>query len=721
MHNGQMLRQPKQRKMTRNKLTRYLLSFFVVLVLYFPVSAQECVLFITSNLEGRFSLQKSGSDPMMLLLQSLYHEREKKNPVFFIDMGNVFHPGPLSRFSYGSVVHDYLDFNGCEASLISSNDLRVGIDSLLQLDGSGRKLLLSANIRREGKQLFKPYTVLSLGDKKIILVGLSNDSAIIDIAEKNLYTLTIEPYVVVLKNTLLEISKNEKNAKIIVLSGLSTEKNVSLLKQFPSVSLVIAGGDSRGELFGSYASQIQFPDGRKILMADTRKGYYKAECMVKDTIQVTSFSYVEPQSYPVANERYKQFEKRLSLWKDRYKSEESRVFDKRRPFKATITPEKMAHLMRDAFRTEIGIVKSNAVIPFDLSENATNFEITRDIADDYFIYTFRMKGEDLSSIADDNDRVIKGLQDEKIQGRRILRHREYTVSSTQSVYEDLLKKGKVIPDFSNQWLSMADLVIKDVGGKAVLRRPDYSYLDSRFTLLCNISLKNMLSSENVTSGDTISTPVGMSSDSSTKWGIDDALTLDIFNSMHRFILNPSICYSEEQKKHEEKTYPDNVMKGIFTYQINMSDVVQPYHKSQYESMVRKIEDIRSAVLRETVGIDIESRYFTSKVGFGFEKKYHAEIQAPAYGIECTAAIQYPFFKGFKYKAAFDSFFSRGKDVTQNYYHFNVSNGISYEINSYLSFGMQHKYYKYFEKITDEKYSSRIFTFSLDLNTDVKVF
>jgi hypothetical protein len=153
----------------------------------------------------------------------------------------------------------------------------------------------------------------------------------------------------------------------------------------------------------------------------------------------------------------------------------------------------------------------------------------------------------------------------------------------------------------------------------------------------------------------------------------------------------------------------------------MSDVVQPYHKSQYESMVRKIDGIRSAVLRETAGIDIESQYFTSKVGFGFEKKYHVDILAPAYGIECTAAIQYPIYKGFKYKAEFDSFFSRGRDVTQNYYHFNISNGISYEFNSYLSFGMQHKYYRYYEQLTGENYSSRIFMLSLDLNTDFKVF
>jgi hypothetical protein len=696
--------------------------FFICATILFsslPLFAGDFVFFITSNLEGRLSLDKNNPDITMNILQALYREREGKLPVVFIDAGNAFHPGSLSRYSYGSVMYDYLFINGCSASVVSSHDLRLGIDSLNQLDKNG--IIISANIRKGKSPAFKPYTIVNAGGNKIAITGITSESAVIDIAEQNITSIEIESYTKALDRVTAEIEKKEKCDAVILISGLSTEKNAALLRKYRNISLIISGGDSTGEVYGTPAEQIVFPDGRRILLADRKSGYYRAECSFSGSLNVQKFSFIKPKESSVSAEQYRQFENRLNLWRDRYKSDETTVFDKKRPFKTELTQEKTADLMRDYFRTEIGIVRRDSFTPFQINQSSTNFSITRDISDDFFIYTFKLKGADIEHAEKQYPRLIfKGYSDERVQGRKINKEREYTVSATQSVYEFFLKEDIAANNLKNRWLSIPDLVIKDLKERAVLKLSDYGYLDSRFTLLFSMSLKNMFSSENVSKSDG-TVPVGSSSESSHLWGIDDSASLIIVNNLHRFSFLPSICLSKETTNGQEPYYPSNIMKGIFVYQMNLSDTVQPYHKSQYESLVRKVEDKRTAILRETAGIDIETKYMTGKAGIGFEKKYHDTVTDPAYGLECTISVSIPFLERFTYACTLDSFVTHSGQEAQNYYRYNLSNSLSYQLGNYISLTSQHKYYRYRDLGKDTTYSSRIFSMSLDIMTDFKVF
>lgn len=695
----------------------------IILISPLPLLAGDMVFFITSNLEGRISLNKDSPDTTKNIIQALYHEREGKLPVIYIDAGNAFHPGALSRYSYGSLMYDYLFINGCAATVVSSHDLRLGIDALNQLDKNG--IIISSNIRRGKTLAFKPYTVVKAGGSRIAVTGITSESAVIDIAEQNIKSAEIEPDTKALDGVIADIEKNGGCDALIVISGLSTEKNAALLRKYRKVSLVISGGDSAGEVYGAPAEQIVFPDGRRILLADRKNGYYRAECSISGVLDVKKYAFIKPKESAVNAESYLQFEKRLNLWRDRYKSDETAVFDKKKPFSTEITQEKTAELMRDYFRTEIGIVRKDSFTPFQADQSSTNFSITRDISDDFFIYTFRIKGSDLELAEKRYPRLVfKGYSDGKVQGRKISKNREYTVSATQSVYEFFSKEEILGSSLKNRWQSIPDLVIKDLGGRAVLRNPDYRYLDSRFTMLFSMSLKNMFSSENVTNNST-SVPVGSSSESSRLWGIDDSASMVLINNFHRFSFIPSVCLSKETRNYKGQKpytyYPTNLMKGIFIYQLNVNDTVQPYHKSQYESLVRKVEDKRTAILRETAGADIETKYVTAKTGIGFEKKYQEEITDPAFGLECTVSVTIPFLEKFTYACAFDSFFSRNNHDTQNYYRYNISNSLSYQLGTYIALTSQHKYYQYRNVVKDTRYSSRVFSVSLDIITDFKVF
>ncbi|MBP7583044.1 MAG: hypothetical protein KBA61_03350, partial [Spirochaetes bacterium] len=116
-----------------------------------PARARESLsLVVTANLEGRASLgmEEEENDFLLKLGQSLIHEKGRGRAELYLDLGNAFYPGALSRFSFGSVMMDFFGFFDCAATLISSQDMRIGVNNLDFVKHNRKTRLLSANIVR---------------------------------------------------------------------------------------------------------------------------------------------------------------------------------------------------------------------------------------------------------------------------------------------------------------------------------------------------------------------------------------------------------------------------------------------------------------------------------------------------------------------------------------------------------------------------------------------
>ena len=242
-------------------------------------------------------------------------------------------------------------------------------DNLLQLENDRSKLLLSANICRDGKPVFLPWVIKTVAGKKLALLALSSDSVLFDITDKMTSNITREHSRKTATAALDILSKSENPDAIILLSGLNAEQNLKIMNEFPALSLCLSGGDAKGMIYSQTASQIILPDGRQILLADTRKGYFTVECSLTDRIAVKSFSFNEPASYNVTNDSYLRFENRLLLWKTQYLEEQSAPISTLGGKTARITDDTAANLMRDAYRSELSVIMPSTIQPFDL--NAT--------------------------------------------------------------------------------------------------------------------------------------------------------------------------------------------------------------------------------------------------------------------------------------------------------------------------------------------------------------
>jgi hypothetical protein len=687
-----------------------------------PLYGQDVTIMVTSNLEGRFSLNEKNDpedDPLLVILQSIYRERAGKNPVVFLDLGNGFCPGILSRYSFGSVIHDFFSLNQCDATLVSSRDLRIGIDSLLRSEDEGRKILLSSNIMDKNKNLFQPRIMKTVAGKKIAVIGLSSEHLLFDIIDKNLTEVKIDSYLKTVEKTIAGFLSGQNPDCIIAVSGLNAEKNLAVMKKFPMINLMISGGDSQGELYGVSAAQVILPDNRRILLTEGKKSLYKIEGTLKSGFDLKSFSHVSPARSQVKDDNYARFVKRLGIWKNRYREEDKSPFDSNKNFSVNVSDRLAADMMRDRYRTEVSIMAADSVTKFVLTKGSSAAGIMDYFNDDYYIYQYKLSGGQLKTLVDNQAFSVIGIEKGTIQRNRIENDTLYSVSSTQLVYERITSDFENPVAFSNKWVSIPELLIDDVQKNGNSLSNDYSHLGNRFRTLVGINLSNMYNSEKVRSGSDISSPSGQAELSNTQWGFENSVNLIVYNQYHTFILTPYMNYVEQDLP-DQKVYLKNILRGTFVYKLNVDEIFQPYHKSLCETVFRKVDPERPISVRETVGIDVTGKYVTSKLGFGFEKRMHSDPSGTVYGIELSAQAELPVYGAFAYIGAFDSFWSKGVSKADNFYRAELTNGLSYRFTKLLKASVKHDYYYYYESKINQKYTRNAISLSLDLNTDFKM-
>lgn len=703
------------------KIEIYLLLCHILLCPSLVLASEDISIIVTSNLEGRFSLPEKDQetiDPFLLLAQDMLAERANKKIDLYFDLGNAFYPGTLSRYSFGSIVMDYFNLFSCDAALISSKDLRIGVDNLQFLQTAKQTRLLSANITRDKKPVFTPYTVFKKGDESIACMGLSSKRIRFDIAEKNLYSIQLENESGIVPGILAEIEKNKIN-HIILLSGLNLRETISLLKENNRIEMAICGGDNTGEIFSGKARRIDLADGRPVLLLPDAAGYYIINLTADADIRIKSIERKSLMPVQTNNKNYREFRNRLSLWKQKFRAEEDSGILNTDGREYIINDNKFSHLMRDEFNSEVSVIEKNTINPTGFNGEIKRSDIISATNQDYNIFVYDLKGEDLKKLsAADDTIVVSGFSADRIQGYPVEDQRRYRVSSGQSSFE---KVGQILHkhiEFKNSWITITDLLMSDLKGKKRIFRDDFSYIDNRFRVMLDFSLSNYIEHAGVSSGENIDTPLGQPSESYQEWGLENKIDLTIYNRYHQIVVTPYMFFVSQ-----EDQYLENLLRGTLLYTLNIHDMFKPYGKTQFETVVREVEGMRPVVLRETTGANIVAKFLSGKLGAGFEKKIYEPAEAAAYGLEAIINLKIPFLEYFTYIFNLDSFYSIQKlnTVNNGYVRCEMENALSLAVSALISVSFKYKYYYFYSQNLHEKYINSQWVTSLDFKTDFKMF
>lgn len=132
----------------------------------------------TGDSEGRVSPLTDGTNASagngLASRASLFSELRKKSPLLLVDAGNAFF-GPESHSTKGGIiVHAYNSMN-YDAVNIGFRDFRMGKEVTRDILKSASFTPLSANIydKGTGKRLFAPFVILDRGEKRFIVIGLT--------------------------------------------------------------------------------------------------------------------------------------------------------------------------------------------------------------------------------------------------------------------------------------------------------------------------------------------------------------------------------------------------------------------------------------------------------------------------------------------------------------------------------------------------------------------
>jgi hypothetical protein len=148
-------------------------------------------------------------------------------------------------------------------------------------------------------------------------------------------------------------------------------------------------------------------------------------------------------------------------------------------------------------------------------------------------------------------------------------------------------------------------------------------------------------------------------------------------------------------------------------------------------VVKKDEDgLRPTIIRETVGARFrvassDSRAsFEGKLGAGFEKKVHDPTDSPVYGLETILNFNWEFVKKLTYSFKLDSFVSKTSHASsgeKGNIRAEITNGLSFSLNSFLSISSKYKIFYYrVQGESDDYLFKQVYT-SADLKTDFKLY
>jgi hypothetical protein len=675
---------------------------------------------VTSNLQGKFSLEVPNQeikDPLLLLGQNIVAERDKGIDLY-LDMGNALYPGILSKYSSGSIMIDFLSYFSCEALLVSSKDLQIGTKNLEFLQKNKRMRLLSTNIVQEDRSVFTPWFEVDRAGTRIAFLGVSSMKIGFDMAEKDLYG-----YSLVKEKEALAPFINDIRAAgirhIILLSGQNLRDTIAILQAYPAIGMALGGGDQTGRLFGGKASRVDLADGRSIVMADGSVDYYLLELTIDKTIKVQALEPKQAAPVPTKNYNYQKFKNRLTLWKDKFIEDEDRLFASLSDTQNGIDDFRFAQLLRDRFDCELAVVEEETVNLGPVNQDIKQSDFLRMVNRDYNIFVFSLTGDELRTVQNGKEGlVIAGMVSDKellVQGSSLVGTQHYRVAASQPAMQNVRRLlGKKI-HYRNTWMTVTDLLMEDLKNKRVMLRNNYDYLDRRFRTTVDVYLANFIDDSTVDRGDNIETPPGQPTQSYNKWGLENKIDVTIYNKYHRFVLIPYMLYSRQ-----DDAYLNNILKGTFLYDYTLSETIKPYNKLQCQSVVEDVDGLRPVLLRETLGISTVYKNLSGKLGFGFEKEVQDPTNAALYGIELIIGARIPFLSHFTYAFDLDTFTGlRNEDGGQRHIRSEINNGISAQLNSYLSMSFRHKYFYVFEDVTGESYQNSQFITSLDLKNGWK--
>ncbi|MEJ7173754.1 5'-nucleotidase C-terminal domain-containing protein [Staphylococcus caprae] len=173
----------------------------------------------TNDIHGRF-VEEKGRVIGMPKLKGL---KNKENPDLVLDSGDAFQGLPVSNHSKGEEMAEAMNKVGYNAMAIGNHEFDFGYNQLLKLQSKVKFPMLSSNIYKNGKRVFKPSTVIKRNGVRYGIIGVTTPETKIKTSPDAVKNVEFKDPLNSVKNAMKHI--DGKVDVYIVLSHLGIDKN----------------------------------------------------------------------------------------------------------------------------------------------------------------------------------------------------------------------------------------------------------------------------------------------------------------------------------------------------------------------------------------------------------------------------------------------------------------------------------------------------------------
>ncbi len=157
-------------------------------------------------------------------IAALIKEAKASNPnTLVLDAGDTLHGLPIVNISKGENALKVLEAAGYDYMTLGNHDFNYGYERLVELKDMSKVVMLSANVSKDGKNLFTPYAIKEIGGVKVGIFGLTTPETAYKTSPSNVEGLTFDDPIEVSKKMVEELK--DKTDVIIALAHIGLDES----------------------------------------------------------------------------------------------------------------------------------------------------------------------------------------------------------------------------------------------------------------------------------------------------------------------------------------------------------------------------------------------------------------------------------------------------------------------------------------------------------------
>lgn len=207
----------------KKRISRLLTVMMVVtsIFTYQGFAEEPTKLTIIHTNDTHSNVSDNGKDVIGFAKLSAYVENLRKtDKVLFVDAGDMFQGLPYANLEKGKSVIPLANLAGYDAMAVGNHEFDFGSDNLMEISKQIKFPMLSANIYKDGKQVFPSYIVKEIGGLKVGVFGISTPETAFKTHPDNIVGYEFKDMIENAKKSVKELRETEKVDVVVMLSHL---------------------------------------------------------------------------------------------------------------------------------------------------------------------------------------------------------------------------------------------------------------------------------------------------------------------------------------------------------------------------------------------------------------------------------------------------------------------------------------------------------------------